>query len=97
MKKTMQPIEFWQTVIVHYRNRKPKKLKEKVELAKALNAAWGWLKYAESKILVVLVLGMLFVSGCATAKGGLQFGGGIMQDLGWLMSETAENINTEKE
>ena len=89
MKKTMGTVEFWQTVIVHYRNRKPKTLKGKVENAKALNNARGWLKYAESKILVVLALMILFVAGCSKVLAGT---GQILDGFGDGVSYVGQHI-----
>jgi hypothetical protein len=46
---------------------------------------------------VLVLASILFVSGCATAKGTAHLFGGICQDVGWLATEIGDNINTEKE
>ncbi len=82
----------WQEVIQDLKAeaKKAKKLTARIRLAKSLNNARGYLKYAESKILVILVLAILFVSGCQTLKG-------VTGDTGWMLTKLSENINTEKE
>ena len=70
MKKVMENVEFWKTCILFYRNRTPKTLKDKVENARALNDARGWLKYAEGKILVLVLLAILCCAGCGKMLGG---------------------------
>ena len=69
-------IQLWKTTIVDLKEqaKHARTLKAKVRLARALNDARGWLKYAESKILILVVivnLGVIatILSGCNTVNG----------------------------
>ena len=93
MKKEAEigDICFWNTVIQDYKDKAKteKRLKYRIRLAKCLNEARGYLKYAESKILVALLLAILFCSGCQTVKGGLG-------DLSWGAKVLSDNIQVKE-
>ena len=109
MKKenTVGDIQFWNTVIQDYKAKagKERSLRRRIILAKCLNDARGYLKYAESKILhkalIVLVLTVIiFVSGCQTVKAGLygtgRLAGAAGQDAKWIAEKLADNIQVQE-
>ena len=84
-------IQLWNSTIEDLKEqaRHAKTLKARIRLAKSLNMARGYLKHAESKILVCLVLAILFCSGCQTVKGGLG-------DLSWGAKVLSDNIQVKE-
>ena len=92
MKKEAEigDICFWNTVIQDYKDKAKteKRLKYRIRLAKCLNEARGYLEYAESKILVALLLAILFCSGCQTASG---LGRDITSVSDGFMEQNAKN------
>ena len=96
MRTEIGDIEFWNTVIQDYKDKakKERSLKRRIRIAKCLNDARGYLKYAEGKILhkTVMVLALvviLFVLGCQTFKG-------VTGDAGWLLTEMSDNITVQE-
>ncbi len=70
-KQVIGDLQFWRETIEDLKEqaRHVRALKAKIRLAKCLNEARGYLKYAESKYLVVIVLAILFFSqGCQTVS-----------------------------
>ncbi len=72
-KQVIGDLQFWRETIVFYRvaANQEKNLKRRIRLAKCLNDARGFAKYAESKYLVVIVLAaiLFFSQGCQAASG----------------------------
>jgi len=84
-------IQLWNEIIEDLKEQAgyAKALKDRIRLAKSLNDARGCLKYAESKILALVLLAILFCSqGCQTIKG-------VTGDAGWILTELSDNIQTE--
>ena len=83
-------IQLWNSTIEDLKEqaRHAKTLKARIRLAKSLNMARGYLKHAESKILVCLVLAILFCSGCQTASG---LGRDITSVSDGFMEQNAKN------
>ena len=95
MRTEIGDIQFWNTVIQDYKAKagKERSLRRRIILAKCLNDARGYLKYAESKILhnavIVLVLAVILVSGCQTVKG-------VTGDAGWMLTKLSDNIQVKE-
>ena len=93
MKKEAEigDICFWNTVIQDYKDKAKteKRLKYRIRLAKCLNEARGYLKYAESKILVALLLAILFCSGCGEI---IQSAGHLCNAGGQALSFTGDHL-----
>ena len=93
-KQDIGDLQFWRECIVHYRlkAKEEKSLKKRIVIAKCLNDARGYLKYAESKILViVLVLIIILCSSCvSTIRGVGQATKGIGQGAGDFLIEEME-------
>ncbi len=86
-------VEFWKGVIADLREQAKyaKTLKVKVNLTRALNDARGWLKYAESKILVVLALTIIVIA-CSSCAKMLAGTGQILDGFGDGMSYVGQHI-----
>ena len=87
MKKVIGNRQLWIEIIEDLREqaRHAKTLKAKVNLARALNDARGYLKYAEKKILALVLLVILFVSGCEAV-------GGLGRDISWTAEAGQEML-----
>lgn len=98
-QETIGDLQFWREVIVYYRTsaKRERKLKHRIRLAKCLNEARGNLKYAESKLLIVLVLAVI-LSGCVSTIRGLGQGvKGIGQGTGTIVTGVGDFLIDEME
>ena len=104
MRTEIGDIQFWNTVIQDYKAKagKERSLRRRIILAKCLNDARGYLKYAESKILhkalIVLVLAVILVSGCASTIRGIgQMAQGVGQGTGTIITGAGNYLVEEME
>ncbi len=91
MKTEIGDIEFWNTCIADLKEqaKHAKTLKDKIYLAQSLCKSRYCLKYAESKILVIVLLALLLCAGCAKMLGGA---GQIIDGFGDGLSYAGQHL-----
>ena len=60
----------------------------------------GYRKLAPKLLIMLVIVNLLVIatilSGCNTAKAGLNFSGAVLQDTGWAISKMSDNIQVDK-
>ena len=82
-------------------NRERKRLGYiRLQTAKDYCVVLALIEEIESKLLkpivISLLLLILFIGGCNTARGALDFGKGVGQDGAWILGKMSDNIQTQE-